>query len=201
MIDATKEGEEEWPQKALYTISESPSMMKSWIPTSFANWRHLQIKAFALASKAPKGALIFLLNAATTCPWESQIRTPTPTASWALKVALSTLILHLNIGGGDHPTTWIIGVIVGRQFAALYSSKYYIVHCTKATPLFLLPLCLTSFLLNHMDHAIVTTIATLSSSYESGISRFHIKSKSDLMLDGSKTKWSLVHCHTSLASG
>ena len=198
MITTTEDGGGEWPHRALFTIKESPSIIKSEIPTSLANWKATST-TFASTSNAPKGAFNFWLSIATTLPCSPRIRTPIPTDFCALKTAPSKFILYLVDGGGDHLTIWLLVIGSSAEFALLYSARYYALHLTSASPIFFVPPWRTSLRFVHIDHAIVTTVASLSSSYSLSIIRCHTTSKNELMAVGSKANLSLVHYQVCLA--
>ena len=65
---------------------------RRWISKSFANCIPAS-KALASTSRAPRGALIFLLQAPTTFPSASRTSTPIPVAFCAPKTAPLTFIL------------------------------------------------------------------------------------------------------------
>ena len=75
--------------------------------------------------------------------------TPTSIELCAEKTAPLTLILNIDVNGGDQETMSDIDGLWPEIAATLYSSKYYGAHCTKAIPLFFIPPCLTSFWLNY----------------------------------------------------
>ena len=138
-------------------------------------------KALASASTAPKGAIIFLLRAASTRPSSSLISTPIPTAPCEENTALSTLTLNNGAGGGVHE---LLSSSDGHgtlsdSVAAVYSTRYVAAHLIISFTFFCFPPFLTSFQLHQRAQAIVTICASLSSSTLSIITNCQRKLKND----------------------
>ena len=138
-------------------------------------------KALASASNAPKGAIIFLLRAASTSPSSSRIITPIPIALCDEKTAPSTLTLNIRVCGGVQKLLHSgLGLgSLGDTVVAVNSARYVAAHRIISLPVFCFPPFLTSSQLHQSAQAMVTIRASLSSSTLSTITNCHKKSWKD----------------------
>ena len=118
-------------QAHIHIKKKKKNKLISIFPTSLANCRPTS-KVFASTSKAPTGAPIFLLKAATTNPLSSRIMTPTSDSFHFENIAPSTLTLYCEPDGGDHLPTRSEEGVGGTTLVAWYSWRYYLAHRTSS---------------------------------------------------------------------
>lgn len=101
--------------------------------------------------------MALLLNAASTIPAKSRITAPTPEEWMDLKVAPSTLSLYRGTFGRDHGASSLDPPVLSLMLAIWNSSRRNRARCKISDPYCLVFPSRSSFLLNQMHHATMTT--------------------------------------------